>query len=107
MKYQASYAVTASLEQLGDNLAAARRRRGLSQSDLATRAGVSRDTVYRAEHGRSVSTEALAGLLMVLGALDDFSSILSLLRDPFGRALVEQSMPTRVRRRRRAPGPNE
>jgi transcriptional regulator with XRE-family HTH domain len=98
MKYQTSPLIVTALAELGSNLAAARQRRGLSQAALAERAGVSRDTVFRAEQGRAVGTDALAALLHALNALEDLSSLLSLLRDPAGRAIAEQQRPYRVRR---------
>lgn len=103
MKYQTSPQVASALIELGQNLAGARQRRKLSQAALAERAGVSRDTVFRAEQGRAIGTDALASLLHVLSALEDFSSQLSLLRDPGGRAIAEQERPYRVRKQRAAP----
>ncbi|MGC8519758.1 MAG: helix-turn-helix domain-containing protein [Steroidobacteraceae bacterium] len=57
------------LKALGMRLRAERRRRGLTQSELAHAASVSRPTVIAAEAGRGVSSQSLAAMMSVL-ALD-------------------------------------
>ncbi|MHB1871759.1 MAG: helix-turn-helix transcriptional regulator [Steroidobacteraceae bacterium] len=54
------------LQELGAQLRAERRRRGLKQADLAQAASVSRPTVIAAEAGRGVSSQSLAALMSVL-----------------------------------------
>ena len=63
------------LRGVGDRLKAARRARGLTQSDAAERAGLGRNTLYRAEQGDNPTLQTVVRLLRVYGrleALDDF-----------------------------------
>lgn len=57
----------AVLESLGSGLQRERLSRNLSQTQLATEAGVTRDTVRRLEAGESVSTLTLVRVLRALG----------------------------------------
>lgn len=59
---------------VGKNLKAARQRRGLSQTDAATRARVRRDRLNRWEKGRElIGVEGLLALAVTYGcAIDDF-----------------------------------
>lgn len=57
----------AVLESLGSGLQRERLSRNLSQAQLATEAGVTRDTVRRLEAGESVSTLTLVRVLSALG----------------------------------------
>lgn len=51
-KFQLPASVQARLRAQGDLISAARRAKGLTQSDLAERAGTSRPTLYRLEGGK-------------------------------------------------------
>lgn len=51
-KFQLPASIQARLRAQGDLVSAARRARGLTQSDLAERAGTSRPTIYRLEDGQ-------------------------------------------------------
>jgi transcriptional regulator with XRE-family HTH domain len=76
------------LEQLGENLRLARKRRKLTTSQVAERAGISRSTLYHLEKGDANSS--LAVLLQVLVALkleNDLSKIAS--DDELGRKLAD------------------
>jgi transcriptional regulator with XRE-family HTH domain len=76
------------LEQLGENLRLARKRRRLTTSQVAERAGISRSTLYHLEKGDANSS--LAVLLQVLVALkleNDLSKIAS--DDELGRKLAD------------------
>ena len=76
------------LEQLGENLRLARKRRKLTTSQVAERAGISRSTLYHLEKGDANSS--LAVLLQVLVALkleNDLSQIAS--DDELGRKLAD------------------
>ncbi len=52
---------------LGSQLKDARNRQGLTQAELAERAGVSRPTVARVESGDDVSTATLEKVAAALG----------------------------------------
>jgi transcriptional regulator with XRE-family HTH domain len=76
------------LERLGENLRLARRRRRLTTSQVAERAGISRSTLYHLEKGEANSS--LGTLLQVLVALrleNDLASIAA--DDELGRKLMD------------------
>lgn len=56
-----------SIENLGAALRAKRRAAGLTQAELAERAGCRRQTVLSIESGESAKTHVLLGLLAALG----------------------------------------
>lgn len=61
------------LEQMGENLKLARKRRKLTAMQVAERANISRNTLYLLEKGTpSVSIGALFNVLRVLGLHEDF-----------------------------------
>lgn len=60
----------AVLERLGERLSRFRLERNLTQADLATEAGVHRNTVFRLEAGGSTQLKNLVRVLRVLGLLD-------------------------------------
>lgn len=63
--------VRRALKEITDSLVAWRKLRGLTQAQVADRAGISRDTVVRLEAGEGgVSTETLLRVLRALGILD-------------------------------------
>jgi transcriptional regulator with XRE-family HTH domain len=94
-------AVRRSLRRLGDDLGNWRRLRGVTQAQLADRAGVSVDTVKRLERGDGgVSTANLARVLRSLGVLDSFSRALDPYESDVGRLRSEEKLPQRVRPRR-------
>ena len=55
------------LKTVGLDFRELRRRLRWTQADLAARAGVSRDTIHRLEHGSVVDLSSLTGLLGALG----------------------------------------
>ena len=76
------------LAQLGENLQLARLRRQLTASQVAQRAGISRNTLYLLEHGSgSGSIATLFSVLVVLGLEDDFSEVAK--DDELGRRLED------------------
>lgn len=76
------------LEQLGENVKLARKRRKLSAVQVAERAGISRNTLYLLEKGSSsVSIGALFNVLRVLNLQDDFLKIAA--DDELGRKLQD------------------
>ena len=92
---------THALQKLGRDLALARRKRGISTADMASRLFVSRDTLWRLERGdSSVAIGTLATALFVLllhGRLADLAAPAS---DDLALRLDETRVPKRIRRSR-------
>ena len=81
-KYQAM------LEQVGDNIKLARKRRKLTTIQVSERAGIDRSTLYQIEKGKgNVSVAAYFNTLKVLGLHEDFLHIAK--DDDFGRKLQD------------------
>jgi len=93
MKLQTITPTPAALLELGRRLAGLRRQRGLSQVELAARAGVGVATLRRIEDGRDAKLGSWVRLVQVLdlaGRLDllvpeDVRSPLAEVRDDVGR----------------------
>ena len=76
------------LEQVGENLKLARKRRKLSTLQVAERAGINRTTLYQIEKGNpSVSMGAYFNVMRVLGLQDDFLKLAA--DDELGRKLQD------------------
>lgn len=63
------------LRAIGERLRALRKARGLTQTEAAERAGLGRNTLYRAEQGDNPTLQTVVRLLRVYGrlaALEDF-----------------------------------
>ncbi|HEC44929.1 MAG TPA: XRE family transcriptional regulator [Bacteroides sp.] len=76
------------LEQLGENIRLARKRRKLSATQVADRAGIARNTLYLIEKGNSsVSIGAVFNVLRVLGLHEDFLKLAA--DDELGRKLQD------------------
>ncbi|MEO5582436.1 MAG: helix-turn-helix transcriptional regulator [Saprospiraceae bacterium] len=76
------------LEQVGENIKLARKRRKLTTVQTAERAGIDRSTLYLIEKGNgSVSMAAYFNTLRVLGLQDDFLKLAA--DDDFGRKLQD------------------
>jgi len=89
------------LQKLGRDLAIARRKRGISTSDMAGRLFVSRDTLWRLERGDpTVSMGTLATAAFVLQLHERLASIAAPEKDTLGLALDEQRLPQRIQRPR-------
>ena len=97
--------VDRAIKVLGQNIDLARRRRGMSQADLASRMGVSVSTVRRLEAGHSgTALIYLASALEVFGELEKLSLLLDTPTDSVGLALMDADLPKRVSsKRRKAP----
>lgn len=94
--------VARALAALGRNIELARRRRGLSQADLASRMSVSVSTVRRLEDGHpGTALTYLASALQVFGELDKLSLLLDTQADPVGLALMDAELPSRIYSKRR------
>ena len=76
------------LDQLGENIKLARKRRKLTTVQVAERAGIDRSTLYQIEKGNpGVSIGAYFNVLRVLGLQEDFLKLAA--DDEFGRKLQD------------------
>ncbi|HAO08985.1 MAG TPA: transcriptional regulator [Chryseobacterium sp.] len=76
------------MEQVGENIKLARKRRKLTTIQVAERADIDRSTLYQIEKGNgSVSMAAYFNTLRVLGLQDDFLKLAS--DDEYGRKLQD------------------
>ncbi len=79
---------TALLEQVGENIKLARKRRKLTAIQVAERAGIARSTLYLVEKGdSSVAMGAYFNVLRVLGLQNDFLKLAA--DDELGRKLQD------------------
>ena len=76
------------LEQLGENIKLAYKRRGYTQSQISERTGLSRLTIRKIEQGNSkVSIGHYVAVLSVLGLVEDFARVAN--DDELGRKLQD------------------
>ena len=76
------------LEQMGENIKIARKRRKLTMIQIAERADISRSTLHLIESGNSsVAMGAYFNVLRVLGLQDDFLKLAA--DDELGRKLQD------------------
>lgn len=76
------------LEQVGENIKLARKRRKLTTMQVAERADIDRSTLYEIEKGNpSVSMGAYFNTLRVLGLQNDFLKLAA--DDEYGRKLQD------------------
>lgn len=79
------------IEQVGENIKLARKRRKLTTLQVAERAGIDRTTLYHIEKGNaSVSMAAYFNTMRVLGLQDDFLKLAA--DDVFGRKLQDLNL---------------
>lgn len=84
------------LEQMGENIHLARRRRKISVQQVADRAGLSRATLWQIEKGSaSVSIGNYFMVLFVLGLEKDFLKLAE--DDKLGRKLQDAGLVTKKR----------
>ena len=89
-----------AMTALGERLKDARLRRRFSMETVCIRAGLSRPTLYKIEHGDpSVAIGLYIQVLRVLGLVDDLAHIAK--EDILGRRLQDESLPHRKRAPRR------
>jgi transcriptional regulator with XRE-family HTH domain len=82
------------VEQLGENIKLARKRRKLTTIQVAERAGIDRSTLYQIEKGNpSVSMGAYFNVLRVFGLHEDFLKLAA--DDEFGRKLQDLELLSR------------
>lgn len=86
--------------RIGEYISLARRKRGLTQMDMAEKACTSIATYQRIEKGDgTVAFATVCRVLMILDRLESFDSLLSPLEDRVGAAMMEDLLPKRVRRK--------
>jgi transcriptional regulator with XRE-family HTH domain len=79
------------LEQMGENIKLARKRRKLTAIQVSERADIARTTLYQIEKGNpSVAIGAYFNVLRVLGLQDDFLKLGA--DDTFGRKLQDLAL---------------
>jgi transcriptional regulator with XRE-family HTH domain len=94
-------AVRRAQRNLSTTIATWRKLRGLTQVQLAERAGISRGVVQRVEAGDGgVSIENLLRILRALGIQDLLAEALDPLASDIGRLRSDEELPRRVRPRR-------
>jgi transcriptional regulator with XRE-family HTH domain len=92
-------AVRRANRQLAEDLKTWRKLRGLTQAQLADRAGISRGVLGRLEGGgEGVSLESFMRVLRALGILDVLTKALDPYESDVGRLRSGEELPTRVRR---------
>ena len=90
-----------ALRKLGRDLALARRKRGISTADMASRLFVSRDTLWRLERGEPpVAIGTLATALFILQLHDRLANLAAPAGDALALQLDEKRVPKRIRRAR-------
>lgn len=76
------------LDQLGENIKLARKRRKLTTIQVSERAGIDRKTLYKVERGNPrVTLGTYFNVLRILNLQDDFLKLA--LDDEFGRKLQD------------------
>jgi transcriptional regulator with XRE-family HTH domain len=95
---RASPAVRRALRGVVEDIVVWRKLRGLTQAQLAERAGVGVNTVRRLEDGDGgVSFENVLSVLRVLGVLDGLAGALDPYESDVGRLRADEQLPQRVR----------
>jgi len=93
---------THALRKLGRDLALARRKRGISTADMASRLFISRDTLWRLERGDpTVAVGTLATAAFVLQLHDRLADLAAPASDELALSLDERRLPKRIHRARR------
>lgn len=86
------------MHDISEHVTTWRKLRGLTQAQLADRAGVSRGVVVRLETGDAkISTENLLRILRALGLLDALPRALDPYESDLGRLRADEQLPRRVR----------
>lgn len=98
MRGRPSARVTRAGRDIGTQLAAWRKIQNLTAQQTAERAGISRDTLRRLEHGElGVSIEVLLNVARALGTLEPLVDALDPYQTDLGRARAAADLPQRVR----------
>ena len=96
--------VVRSLSRLGQAISLARRRRRLTQQELADRIGATPNTVRRMENGHpGTAIIHIARALQVFGELGQLNQLLDTPQDTVGLIWMDENLPQRVRKSRKTP----
>ena len=91
-----------ALRKLGEDLKNARKRRRITTTLVAERAGISRTTLIKIEKGDSgVSIGAYAKVLFILGLISHLADMVDIRFDKLGQTLETEYLPQRVRHKNR------
>jgi transcriptional regulator with XRE-family HTH domain len=85
---------------IGESIKVARKRRKMTQEDVALRIGVNREIVIRAEQGKIVGSHNLLALLWLFGLLNQMIESISPAKDLVGMSMENQRLNQRIRRKR-------
>ncbi len=92
--------VAHALRKLGRDLALARRKRGISTSDMAARLFVGRNTLWRLERGDpTVALGTLVTAAFVLNLHERLANLAAPATDELALSLDERRLPKRIRRK--------
>lgn len=87
-------------KKIGESLKIARKRRGMTQEDVAMRIGVNRETIIKAEQGKVIGSHNLMALLWLFGLLNQTIESVSPQKDIVGISLENQKLNKRIRRKK-------
>ena len=88
-----------ALRKLGRDLALARRKRGISTSDMAARLFASRNTLWRLERGDpTVALGTLITAAFILNLHDRLANLAAPANDELALSLDERRLPQRIHR---------
>jgi transcriptional regulator with XRE-family HTH domain len=91
-------AIRRANRQLAEDLSTWRKLRGLTQAQLADRAGISRAALSRLENGvEGVSLESFLRVLRALGLIDALATALNPYESDIGRLRSGEELPRRIR----------
>jgi transcriptional regulator with XRE-family HTH domain len=91
-------AIRRATRGLAEDMASWRKLRGLTQAQLADRAGIGRATLARFEQGDGgISLEGLLRVLRALGILDNLTRALDPYESDVGRLRSGEELPRRIR----------
>ncbi len=85
------------IELLGQNISTARKRRQLTQAQLATKAGLTRPLLARVEQGVASGIDAYFAALWAMGLEREFINLADPSRDLEGVRLERLRLPRRAR----------
>ncbi|MCD6726889.1 MAG: helix-turn-helix transcriptional regulator [Solirubrobacteraceae bacterium] len=93
-------AVRRALRDVGGHVQTWRKLRGLTQNQVADRAGIDRKSLMRVERGDGgVSFQVVLRVLHALGVLDDLPAAVDPYTSDVGRVRADEQLPKRVRPR--------
>lgn len=101
--YAPPVAVTERIQELGERIRIARKRRGWTIAEAAAKAGINRNTLNALELGRpGVAISAHASILWVLGLDGALDAVADPDDDTHGKALEASRRPRRARKQKPA-----